>query len=172
MGLCWQPLSSIHKFLFVFNLRTTHTNTTALFANQTNACISCLPNYIHMSQKCKLQSLALAHSPLRTHTYNFPQPGPSRQRPCIDPMPQLIKAYSTGILQHSSSVTLPSVSKAYMSPSLSCRISRAPLYPCSLLNSSCPLSSFPHPVFLFLVSFTPSPFPLPFSQSLSLLFHQ
>lgn len=80
--------------------------------------------YSHVSEV----QITVANANTHTHTqYNFPKPCPSRQRPCFDLLPQLIKAYSTGIPQYFSSVTLSSLSGAYLS--LSAAISCLPLYP-------------------------------------------
>ena len=110
------------------------------------------------------------YSYARTHSIIFLSQAPADRGPTLTPMPQLIKAYSTGIAQYFT-------------------LSLVLLYLCSICQSLQPfielvsilsfcfsvavlfLIFFPFHVFLFLVCFTPSPFPV----SLSLpffLFHQ
>lgn len=109
----------------MYSVSKLHRATTALQYTLTRqmVCISCLTYYSHVSEV----QITVAS----THAYNFPKPGPSRQRPCFDPMPQLIKAHSTGIPQNFSSVTLSSISKAHLS--LCPTISHFPLFPFILL---------------------------------------
>lgn len=87
------------------------------------------------------------HLHTHIHIHHFAKPGPSRLRPFFDPMPQLIKAYSTRIPQYFSYVTLSSISEPYLS--FSPAISHFLLYPFILLSLW--LSSFFLPHFLFLL---------------------
>lgn len=86
---------------------------------------------------------------LRSANYSrlrFPKPGPSRQRPGFDPVPQLIKAYSAGIPQYFA-LSLLLLYLRHICHSLSRHISLSSI---SLHSSSLWLSSFfPFLVFFF-----------------------